>query len=98
MAFAPWTAHPVTAPAGSPMQHHTKALYVVGMWGKDLSYRIRQAPAWVRSQQVAELHGLQAAIKLGAYRGHPDVEIVGANLGTLQQVVHQRARAALRHQ
>ena len=71
---------------------------MIGMWGADLGYRIWQAPHWVRTQQVAELYRLQAAIKLAAYRGQTDVEIVDDNLATLQQVVHQRVRAPLRHQ
>ena len=74
-----------------------KSLYVIGMWGADLGCRIWQAPAWVQSQQVAEPYGLQPAIKLAAYRGQTEVEIVGDNLATLQQVVHQHARAPLRH-
>ena len=73
-----------------------KSFYVVGLWGANVGYRLWQAPAWVRSQQVAELYGLQEAIKLAEYRKCRDIEIVGDNLATVKQVVHQCARAPLR--
>ena len=75
-----------------------KSLFVVGLWGQDLAYCVWQALTWVRTQQVAELFRLHQAIKLAAYRDHTDIDIVGDNLATLQQVVQQRARAPLQHQ
>ena len=47
---------------------------------------------------MAALYGAQGAIKPAAYRGQADVQIVGDHVATLQQVVHQRAQAPLRHQ
>ena len=72
-----------------------KSVYVIG---HTVGYRLSQAPAGVRSHQVAELYGLQRVIKLVAYRHCQDVEILGDNLATLQQVVHQCARVPLRPQ
>ena len=70
-----------------------KSLFVVGLWGQDIGYCMWQTPNWVQTQQVAELFGLHEAIKLAACRGKHDIDIVGDNVATLQQVTHQRARA-----
>ena len=64
-----------------------KSFYAVGMWGRDIGYRMHQAPARFRSQQVAELYGPHMAVKLVAYRRVRDPDIVGDNLATLLQVV-----------
>ena len=76
MAGCPHTAERHTMACGcGPIQK----LFVVGLRGQDLGYRIWQAPTWVRTQQVRELFELQQAIKLAGYRGHTDIDIVGDN-------------------
>ena len=64
--------------------------FQIGIFSKLVGARFQLCPAWVRSQQTAELFGLLASIRLAFRLGMPFCTIVGDNLASMYTMLHFR--------
>ena len=53
--------------------------YLVGLWSKEAGARVWECPKAVRNQQAAELHAVERAVKMAAYRRRPQVHLGADN-------------------
>ena len=59
------------------------ARYVVGIWGGRVGCRSMVCPAWVDTQQSAELYSIMAAAKMASYMGVNGLAIIADNTAAI---------------
>ena len=57
--------------------------FIIGTVSNQGRYHIQHAPSYVRNKQIAELYGVEQAVKHAAYRGQKFATVVGDNLPSL---------------
>ena len=105
--LTPWQAQKYHNPG--PIDWYVDAAqfgrtYVAGLWGSGTGARLWECSSGVRNQQVAELDGVERAVKLAAYAGRRHHHLGVDNLAAVWSVlrrrtkIHHRDRArCLRH-